>query len=167
MLKKILLLLALSQSAAHANCAIPEPIKAPPGHQPFLSVHAKGEQIYQCTLNQGKYAWEAKAPDAALFDKHGQVVGKHYAGPIWEYKAGSHVVGRVLKKLDVNPQTSIAWLLVEIVAHKGKDIFAETRFINRINTHGGLPPVSGCDGNHLGGEKRVPYTADYVFFKGP
>ena len=37
-------------------------------------------------------------------------------------------------------------------------------FINRINTHGGLPPSSGCDANHLGTEKRVAYTADYIFY---
>ncbi|MDD2723406.1 MAG: DUF3455 domain-containing protein [Methylovulum sp.] len=165
MLKKILILSILLQTAAYANCKIPEPIKAPEGQQAFLSVHAQGEQIYQCTLNQNKYAWEAKAPDALLFDDHGQVVGKHYAGPIWEYKAGSHVVGRVVKKLDVSDK-AIAWLLVEVVSHKGKDFFADAKFINRINTQGGLPPTSGCDGNHLGNEKRVAYKADYVFFKG-
>jgi hypothetical protein len=155
----------LLQSTAHAECAIPEAIKAPDGQRAFLSVHAKGEQIYQCALKQGAYSWETQAPDARLFDSQGQVVGKHYAGPVWEYKAGGHVVGRVLKKLDAAPDTAIAWLLVEVVAHKGDDLFSQTRYINRINTHGGLPPVSGCDTNHLGAEKRVAYTADYVFFK--
>lgn len=165
MLKKILFLSLFAQSLAYANCKAPESIKVPPGREAFLSAHAKGEQIYQCTLSQGQYAWETKAPDAVLYDNQGQVIGKHYSGPIWEYKAGSHVVGRVVKKLDVAPDKAIPWLLVEIIAHKGSDVFADTRFINRINTQGGLSPVSGCDGNHLGAEKRVPYTADYVFFK--
>jgi len=166
MLKKILLVSVLLQTAAYGTGKIPEPIKAPEGQQAFLSVHAKGDQIYQCSLNHGKYAWEAKAPDALLFNDHWQVVGKHYSGPIWEYKAGSRVVGRIVKKLDVSDK-AIAWLLVEVVEHKGKDFFADAKFINRINTQGGLPPTSGCDGNHLGNEKRVAYEADYVFFKKP
>lgn len=167
MLKKLGFLWLLIPSVAFANCTIPSSIKPPAGHEAFLSVHAKGEQIYECTLKQGNYAWEVKAPDAKLFDNQGQIVGKHYAGPIWEYKAGSSIVGRVVSKLDFAPATSIPWLLVEIVGHKGHDLFSQTRYINRINTHGGLSPVSGCDSNHLGNEKRIPYTADYVFFKSP
>ena len=94
----------------------------------------------------------------------GKIVGNHYSGPVWEYKEGSRVVGRVVSKIDIDPDSSISWLLVQVTAHKGKGLFSEVSFINRINTHGGLPPLSGCDSNHLGGEKRVPYTADYIFY---
>ncbi len=110
------------------------------------------------------YSWQLQAPDAKLFDAQGQIVGDHYVGPVWEYKEGSRVVGRELNKIDVAPDSSISWLLVEVVAHKGDGLFSDVRFINRINTHGGLSPVSGCDSNHLGTEKRVAYTADYIFY---
>ena len=115
-------------------------------------------------LNKGEYAWETQAPDAKLFDDQGKIVGNHTAGPLWEYKEGSQVVGKVLKKIDMAPGSAISWLLVEVVSHKGDGLFSNVSFINRINTHGGLPPTSGCDANHLGGEKRVAYTADYVFY---
>jgi hypothetical protein len=75
------------------------------------------------------------------------------------------VTGKVLEKLDVSPDTSVPWLLLEAVGHEGKGLLAQTHFITRIKTVGGLPPVSGCNSNHLGSEKRVAYTADYVFFK--
>jgi hypothetical protein len=165
MLKKILILSAILQGAAYAEVSIPEQIKVPEGYSPVLTVHAKGDQIYQCTLNKGEYAWEIQAPDAKLFDAQGNIVGNHTAGPLWEYKEGSRVVGRVLKKIDMAPGSSISWLLVEVVAHKGDGLFSNVSFINRINTHGGLPPASGCNANHLGGEKRVAYTADYVFYR--
>jgi len=164
MIKKMLILWLMSQGAAYAEVSIPEPIKAPAGYSPVLTVHAKGDQIYQCSVNKGEYAWETQAPDAKLFDAQGKIVGNHTAGPLWEYKEGSRVVGRVVKKIDMAPGSAIAWLLVEVVSHKGDGLFSNVSFINRINTHGGLPPSSGCDANHLGSEKRVAYTADYIFY---
>ena len=72
------------------------------GNSPVLTVHAKGDQIYQCSLNGGIYSWQLQAPDARLFDEQGQIVGNHYSGPIWEYKEGSRVVGQVLNKIDID-----------------------------------------------------------------
>jgi len=164
MIKKMLILWLMSQGAAYAEVSIPEPIKAPAGYSPVLTVHAKGDQIYQCSVNKGEHAWETQAPDAKLFDAQGEIVGNHTAGPLWEYKEGSRVVGRVVKKIDMAPGSAIAWLLVEVVSHKGDGLFSNVSFINRINTRGGLPPSSGCDANHLGSEKRVAYTADYIFY---
>jgi len=164
MIKKILILWVMLQGAAYAEVSIPEQIKVPAGYSPVLTVHAKGDQIYQCSANKGEYAWETQAPDAKLFDAQGKIVGNHTAGPLWEYKEGSRVVGRVVKKIDMAPGSAIAWLLVEVVSHKGDGLFSNVSFINRINTRGGLPPSSGCDANHLGSEKRVAYTADYVFY---
>ncbi|MGZ8157886.1 MAG: DUF3455 domain-containing protein [Methylobacter sp.] len=164
MIKKILVLSVMLQGAAYAEASIPEQIQVPEGYSPVLTAHAKGDQIYQCALNKGEYSWQTQAPDAKLFDEQGNIVGNHTAGPLWEYKEGSRVVGRVVNKIDMAPGKAIAWLLVEVVSHKGDGLFANVSFINRINTHGGLPPSSGCDANHLGSEKRVAYTADYVFY---
>jgi hypothetical protein len=164
MIKKTLILWAMLQGAAYAGGPIPEQIKVPEGYSPVLTVHAKGDQIYQCSLKNGEYSWETQAPDAKLFDEQGNIVGNHTAGPVWEYKEGSRVVGRVVKKIDMAPDSAISWLLVEVVSHKGDGLFSNVSFINRINTHGGLSPSSGCDANHMGAEKRVPYTADYVFY---
>lgn len=154
----------LQTVTAVAELSIPEQIQVPAGYSPIVTVHAKGDQIYQCTVNKSVYSWQTQAPDARLYDEQGQIVGNHTAGPIWEYKEGSRVQGRVVSKLDRAPEEAISWLLVEVVAHKGNGLFSNVSFINRINTHGGLPPLSGCDANHLGAEKRSGYTADYIFY---
>ncbi|MDO9169923.1 MAG: DUF3455 domain-containing protein [Methylobacter sp.] len=164
MIKKIVILSLMLQGAAYAETVIPEQIKVPQGYSPMLTVHAKGDQIYQCSLNQGEYAWTMLAPDAKLFDEEGKLVGNHSAGPLWEYKEGSRVVGRVVNKIDKAAGKAISWLLVEVVSHQGDGLFSDVSFINRVNTHGGLPPSSGCTANHLGSEKRVAYTADYIFY---
>ncbi|MGZ8945978.1 MAG: DUF3455 domain-containing protein [Methylococcaceae bacterium] len=165
MFKQLIRLAVFLPIVASAEVSIPEAIRAPSGHEAFLSVHAKGDQIYQCSVNNDKYSWQIQAPDAKLFDDQGQIVGKHYSGPIWEYKEGSRVEGRITQRLNVAPESSISWLLVEVVGHKGDSMFAKTSFINRINTQGGLAPTTGCDANHLGSEKRVNYSADYIFYR--
>jgi hypothetical protein len=164
MIKTILFLWGLVLTNVYAETSVPEQIRVPAGNKPVLSVHAKGDQIYQCTVENNMYAWKIQAPDARLYDAQGRIVGNHYAGPIWEYKEGSRIVGRIVGKIDIAPESSISWLLVEVIGHKGNGSFSNVNYINRINTHGGLPPLSGCDANHLGSEKRVPYTADYIFY---
>lgn len=163
-MKKLLLLLLLMPCVAIASMTIPDAIKVPQGQVAYLTVAAKGQQIYQCSFNQGQYTWQIQVPDAQLFDSQGQTVGKHFKGPIWEYKEGSQVQGKIISRADMAP-TAISWMLVQIISHKGDSIFTKASYINRINTQGGLPPTLGCDGNHLGSEKRVNYTADYVFFQ--
>jgi hypothetical protein len=163
-IKKTLVLWVMLQGAAYAEVLIPEQIKVPAGYNPILTVHAKGDQIYQCSLNKGEYVWEIQGPDAQLFDAQGKIVGNHSAGPVWEYKEGSQVGGRVLKKLDKRPDFAISWLLVEVISHKGNGLLSNVSFINRINTEGGLPPFVACNANHVGGEKRIAYKADYIFY---
>jgi hypothetical protein len=164
MIKKIMFVWGMLLGTVHADSSIPEQIRVPTGNKPVLSVHAKGDQIYQCSADNNKYFWKIQAPDARLYDAQGQIVGNHYVGPIWEYKEGSRIVGRIVNKVDIAPETSISWLLVEVIGHKGNGLFSKVKYINRVNTHGGLPPLSGCDANHLGSEKRVLYTADYIFY---
>jgi hypothetical protein len=164
MIKKILILWMMLQGAAYAEVSIPDEIKVPASYKAVLTAHAEGDQIYQCSVNKDQYAWQILAPDAKLFDEMGTIVGNHTAGPLWEYKEGSRVVGKVVKKIDIAPGSAISWLLVEVVSHQGNGLFSNVGFINRINTRGGLAPKSRCDANHLGREQRVAYTADYVFY---
>ena len=49
MIKKTLILWVMLQGAAYAGVSIPEQIKVPEGYSPVLTVHAKGDQIYQCS----------------------------------------------------------------------------------------------------------------------
>ena len=161
---KLLLLWACLPEIVFAQALIPSEIAPPAGHSPYLNVYAKGVQIYQCTLNQGSYSWQVQAPDATLYNEKHEVIGRHYKGPIWEYKKGSHVVGKIINSINKTP-TAISWLLVEVLSHQGDGPFSAASYINRFDTVEGLAPVSCCNANHLGGEKRIPYSASYLFYK--
>jgi hypothetical protein len=155
----------LCSQPALAEVAIPEAIKVPDGNNLQLSLNAKGDQIFHCVLKTGAYSWKWHAPDAKLYDPQDQaLIGSHGAGPSWTFKDGSGVTAKALQKVDAPDKASAPWLLLEVSGHKGEGLLAKTTYIQRINTQGGVAPSSGCDANHLGSEKRVAYSADYIFF---
>ena len=160
---KFLLLLFCFPQFVLALASIPKDIQPPKAHSPYLTVYAKGVQIYQCTINQGSYSWQVQAPDAILYNEKHEIIGKHYKGPIWEYKKGSRIEGRIVNSQSQS-DNAISWLLVEVVSKRGDGPFSAASYINRFNTVGGLSPSTGCDANHLGSEKKIPYSASYLFY---
>jgi hypothetical protein len=57
------------------------------------------------------------------------------------------------------------WLILSAVATNttGPGIFGRTTYIQRVNTIGGLAPAGAP--TQLGQEARVPYTAEYFFYR--
>jgi len=167
MLKQFVPIIILILTSIHLNAAEPEnvPIKIPEGNNLKLTVHAKGEQIYKCTAANGGYEWQWQAPDAILYDKDKQTkVGTHGAGPLWTYQDGSSVKGKMIQKIEAPDPDSAPWMLLEAKEAGGHGLLAETSFILRFNTKGGLPPVAGCDAKNAGKEARITYSADYSFY---
>ncbi|MGR8933709.1 MAG: DUF3455 domain-containing protein [Gammaproteobacteria bacterium] len=144
--------------------SVPQVLQPPAGSVLKLQTQARGDQIYQCTLHAGEYRWQLQAPDAVLLDAQERQIGRHFGGPTWEFHDGSRVTGRLLQKVDATAARAIPWLLVEVVKHEGSGMFADVRYINRVDTQGGLPPAMPCDANHIGQEKRAPYRASYYFY---
>jgi hypothetical protein len=163
---------ALSQQSAQKDVPaqetapdVPDAIAVPAGLNPVLFVHAKGDQIYTCQADaDGKFAWTLKAPDAELKDRKDKVIGQHSAGPKWTLKDGSEVTGKAAAHVDSLDSDSIPWLLVNVVSNSGKGQLAGVTAIQRVHTHGGKAPGSGCDESHKGDETKSAYTADYYFF---
>ncbi len=146
--------------------AIPEKLRLPENQKVALEVEATGVQIYTCSASKPdptRFEWAFKAPEADLFDGAGTKVGSHYAGPTWESKDGSKVVGEVKAKDDGPDPAAIPWLLLTAKSTSGMGVFARTLSIQRLNTVGGRAPADGCDQPHAGTEVRVGYKATYAF----
>jgi len=121
---------------------------------------AVGVQIYRWSGT----AWVFVAPEAVLYanEDHDGVVGIHYVGPTWESNSGSKVVG--VRAAGCTPDaTAIPWLRLNAVTAEGPGIFHRTTSIQRVNTVGGIAPAT--PGTVVGQEARVPYTAQYVFYR--
>lgn len=144
---------------------VPSSIEAPAGEDLVLITRATGFQIYVCRPDaEGKAAWVLKAPDAELFDLHGNSIGKHFGGPTWRHNDGSQITGKLAVKVDAPEQSAIPWLLLSVTGHTGSGVLSSVTTIQRVNTTGGLAPKEGCNAANLEAEFKSSYTADYYFY---
>jgi uncharacterized protein DUF3455 len=123
-------------------------------------------RFYVCRPNaEGKPAWTLKAPEAELFDEHGNVIGKHFGGPTWQLNDGSQITGKMVAKVDAPDPTTIPWLLVTVTSNSGKGTLSRVTTIQRVNTVSGLPPAAGeCNQSSGEVEFKSSYSADYYFY---
>lgn len=148
---------------------VPASLQVPDGNKVSFHAYAVGVQIYVCKVSPTdptRFVWAFKAPEAVLFasaQDEGEVA-IHYAGPTWESNSGSKVVGARVAGVTVDP-TAIPWLLLRATSTAGPGIFEDTTYIQRVNTVGGKAPTTGCDAAHVGEEVRVPYSAEYFFYR--
>jgi len=156
------LLLPLLAGPAFAADPIPVALAAP-DTVPVLTAHAEGEQLYDCKAgSDGKLVWTFREPKATLI-VDGKILGKHYAGPTWELNDGSAVVGKAVASAAGKTNNDVAWLKLEVTAHRGNGgAFAEVTTVQRINTVGGKLD-GACD--RAADTRAMPYTADYVFLR--
>jgi hypothetical protein len=146
---------------ATAQTPLPEAIAAP-GETAILKLHAEGAQVYECkTSADGTLAWVFREPIATLF-LDGKTVGRHYAGPNWEYSDGSAVVGQVAATAPGQVAMDIPWLKLTVTSRRGSGVLSPATTVQRINTVGGK--VNGAC-YKAGTYESVPYSADYVFLR--
>jgi hypothetical protein len=148
-------------NATAAETPLPGAIAAP-GETVVLSLHAEGAQVYQCKADAaGKLNWVFREPIATLMldDK---TVGRHYAGPNWEYGDGSAVVGKVAASAPGAAPNDIPWLRLDVVYSRGGGVLSGVTTVQRINTQGGKLE-GACE--TAGVFRSVPYAADYVFLR--
>lgn len=161
--------LAAALPSFGAGLAEPPGISAqlrPEGESPAFVLQAAGVQIYACKSSPDGYEqkWTLVAPEATL-SENGSAVAHHYAGPTWESLSdGSAAKGSAKARQD-GGAGNIAWLWLTATSVGKQGRFADVTSVLRVATQGGVEPSSGCDATHVGQEAKVPYTADYYFYK--
>ena len=125
-------LLLLSDSAASVAAETPLPAAlAAPGETVVLTAHAEGAQVYECKAGaDGKPMWSFREPIATLL-VDGKTIGRHYAGPNWEYSDGSAVVGKVSASAPGATASDIPWLKLDVTSRRGSGILAEITIVQR------------------------------------
>jgi hypothetical protein len=157
--------LSLTQLAQAAPRApeVPPQVRVDKGNKVFLIGHAVGVQIYTCNGSM----WSSAVPRANLYGDNGKLIITHFRGPTWQAKDGSQAVGTVVNKVNVD-RSAIDWVLLSTTTTPGPDgdRLADTTFIQRIHTTGGLtPPAADCNLATAGKVVEAAYTAEYVFWK--
>ena len=154
------LLIAIISVAASAQDQMPAAIAAP-GEAVVATLQAEGAQIYECKPGAGGLSWVFREPIATLM-VNGKTVGRHYAGPNWEYVDGSGVAGKVAASAPGRTAADIPWLKLDATTRRGRGMLSAVSTIQRIDTRGGVH--SGpCDA--AGTFFSAPYSAVYVFLQ--
>lgn len=132
----------------------------------IATVHAEGSQVYECKqkseespMQAAALIWQFREPVATL-KSNGLSIGRHYAGPNWDYFDGSGVKGKVIASAPGATESDIPWLKLDVVEHRDHGILSNATAVERINTKGGVASGS-CE--IAGSLLIVPYSADYVF----
>jgi hypothetical protein len=154
--------------AGTAAPTVPSALAVAEGNKVFRVGHAIGVQIYSCNVTANGLRWAFVAPRADLYDDHGKRIITHFAGPSWQARDGSVVVGRREAAVTVDP-SAIDWLLLSAsstTAGTDGDQLVQTTFVQRLATSGGVAPAATeCNVDTVGSRAEVPYTADYYFWK--
>jgi len=166
--------------------AVATGIAVPSGATLAIHDHAIGAQVYTCTASSTggaggggggaggaggsttTYSWVLKQPDATLYDQSFTAVGTHGMGPNWTSTVDGSVVNGTKTASATSPDgatVSIPWLLLTATSTTGSGVFTPVTYVQRLATHGGVAPTTGCDSTTTT-DVRVPYSADYYFFTG-
>jgi len=166
----LLLLALLSRPLAGQTAQNPLPnldLKDPAGQRVQFKFHTQPNsvQIYTCRPTNQGFAWSGPDPDAILMNDQKTLTLHHYNGPTWEATDGSMVRsdGSLARHYLPKDKDAVHWL--ELPAKEPTKKFGRVKFIDRIDTSGGLAPSDKpCDAPHAGDQERVSYSATYLFY---
>jgi hypothetical protein len=175
---------------------VPDNVKVT-GGKAYLVGHAIGTQNYVCQPSGAGVAYILFTPQATLFGEDGGKIISHFFSPnpnpddpntdpkvvangairaTWEYRDTSTVWAALVPNgasTDAKfvESGAVAWLKLKVVGHQdgptGGDKLSDTSFVQRLNTHGGVAPSTGCSSlTDVGNKAFVPYRADYFFYHG-
>jgi Protein of unknown function (DUF3455) len=166
---------------------VPRDLRVPGGYSVYYQGHAVGTQNFICLATGAGIAWRFLGPQATLFQFDGDIAQQnatHFlsanpvengvARPTWQHSLDTSRVWAQVVASSSDPNYveagAIPWLLLEAVGAAtgpaGGATLAQTAYIHRLTTSGGIAPATGCnEGADVGKISLVPYTADYYFYK--
>lgn len=187
----IVALAVAASGAVHAadrisRPAVPSILEVGDQYKPILWTHAVGTQNYICApaATATGVDWLFIGPQATGVGTDVEQILTHFQSKnpfqgdvihaTWQHSRDSSAVWAKKYQGSSDPDfvapDAIEWLLLEAtgtqVGPTGGVKLAGTKFIQRINTVGGLkPPASECTAATVNTRKLVSYEADYYFYQ--
>ena len=124
-------------------------VLSPKSGAPFLTLDAKGYQYFRCTVDARGGYWKFERPEAKLTNSDGsRIISSHITA--WVNPA--------------NPAVDNKLALLQAVSDDREGVFKGVRYIQRLDTVGGMPQGS-CTQPDNGKLQKVPFSAKFVFWK--
>lgn len=158
-------LAALPAVAINEPGGLPPRLRAPAAEEPAFMLSAEGVHVFECrAVSPTGFAWTFVAPDATLYEG-GRSAATHTSPNFWESSSDRSSVAGTVRSVQPVGADDLPWVLLGARAIGESGLFADVTSIQRVNTAGGVAPASGCDASHVGSEARVPFTAQYYFYR--
>jgi hypothetical protein len=159
---------AAGQPTQRGTSETAEPVRVTglqiPGNvEPYLRLNGKGVQVFRCERIGSDYLWRFQRPEAQLLDDKGKAVATQGANSSFKHNDGSALAARIVAYEDEPNVKDLRPVLMSATS-SGKGVFAPATFVARVENNGGLPPAS-CKPGELNRQLRVPFTADFVFYR--
>ena len=136
---------------------------------PAFRLVASGIQVYECRAAltaPEQYRWVFVAPDATLNDPaSGHDVAAYRSIDQWNSLTDLSSVSAVLRATQQAGADNLPWTYMRAIPSSPDGMFAGVTSIQRVNTRGGIAPRDGCSVDTAGTEARVPFSAEYYFYK--
>ena len=136
---------------------------------PAFRLVASGIQVYECRAAltaPEQYRWVYVAPDATLNDPaSGHDVAAYRSIDQWNSLTDLSSVSAVLRATQQAGADDLPWTYMRAIPASEDGMFAGVTSIQRVNTRGGAAPRTGCSVDTAGTEARVPFTAEFYFYK--
>ena len=169
---------------------VPANLVVPVGNSVYRVGHAIGTQDYVClpcpttapSCTASGFVWTFFGPQATLFDDDDEQIITHFLSPnpdevntppraTWQDSRDSSAVWAFAPPANqFAVPGAIPWLRLQVVGTQsgptGGDKLTATTFIQRLQTAGGIAPVTGCSAAAAVGKTAlVSYEADYFFYR--
>lgn len=157
-------LIAITATLCACSSVKPPSVTPPEASEEAFRLEASGEQVFRCLIDARGWYWKFEAPNAYLFDPQtNQAVAKHGYNFTFVHNDGSRLTTRIVSSA---PQGNNALpdVLFAVAARDGYGRLSQIQYVQRLNAKGGVPTTK-CTKEKRGQLARVPFTADFVFYR--
>jgi hypothetical protein len=156
-----------AMAAVSPPTGVSSTLAAPADEAAAFALRAEGVHVFECKPLAGtanRFAWAFTAPEATLYDA-GTPVGRQTSENTFEATADRSTLSAIPRSRQDGGANNLPWLLMRAQSTPDSGVFAAVTSVQRVNTAGGVAPATGCDDLNVGKEARVPFTADYYFYR--
>lgn len=128
-----------------------------------FSWRAQGQMLFRCARDDRGFFWQFIHPEGRLLDGAGRrqaVLQPEFAITAQD---GSMLQAAIIEQ---GPQTSarnLRTVTFRTIPH-GRGVFENVHYVVRRQATGGMP-LAACSASQLGHRLRVPFQAQYIFYK--
>ena len=164
-LRRISLISLVSITLAGCSSMLSDPVAPPQDVSMSFSYVGTGYQQFQCTADSKGYYWRFIAPEVEIRDAAGRLFARQGADFTFSAPDGSSLKAKINASSTAGPRSQMKDVLFEGTPRgnlKGK--LSSFTWVKRTDARGGIP-TTACHKGNLGTFLKVPFSANYAFYK--